>query len=147
MSLPYQLVRPVVLCLTILGLLGCSRDGDRPYAPAEERLNKIGNAYLNATTRLGRPPAEFADLKADLDADVTEDYLRSPGDGEPFVIIWGIDYNALPPGAADPFTVGGYEKNGVKGKRYVLRFPRSVVLMTDEELGKAVFPAGHAPPK
>jgi hypothetical protein len=147
MAMPRRFGRQFVLGLAILGLMGCSRNADRPYAAAEERLLKIGNAYLNAANNLGHAPTDFADIKPYLDGDVTEEYLRSPGDGEPFVIMWGIDYHTLPPGSGDPFTVGAYEKKGVKGKRYVLRFPRSVVLMTDAELGKANFPAGHAPPK
>ena len=72
--------------------------------------------------------------------------MISPRNGEPFVIIWGVDYDALPVGP-DPFTVAAYEKKGVDGKRYVLRFPPRVELMSDAELGKAVFPAGHQPPE
>jgi hypothetical protein len=146
MAMPCQFGRPFAVGLALLGLMGCARNADRPYAAAEGRLLKIGNAYLNAANKLGRAPMGLDDIKPYLEGDVTEEYLRSPGDGEPFVIMWGIDYHALPPGRGDPFTVAAYEKKGVNGKRYVLRFPRSVELMTDEQLRKAVFPAGHAPP-
>jgi hypothetical protein len=135
-----------VVLAAVVGLAGCSRKVDRPLPAAEQRLLDIGTAYLNAINRLKRPPRGFDDLKPSLQPGATEDYLRSPGDGEPFVIFWGIDYHKLPPGPVDPFTVAAYEKKGVEGKRYVLRFPRSVVQMTDEELRKAVFPSGHSPP-
>jgi hypothetical protein len=134
------------LGLILVGMIGCSQKVDRPYAPAEDRLLKLGSAYVNATNRLGRPPRNFDDLKASLEADATEDILRSPGDGEPYVIHWGVDYNALPPRATDVFTVMAYEKLGTNGKRYVLRFPRSVELMTLDQLQKAVFPPGQQPP-
>jgi hypothetical protein len=76
-----------------------------PLAPAEERLVKLGNAYVSAALRLGRAPEDFNDLKPEL-GDVTEDFLRSAGDGQPFVVLWGVDYNKLPPQLGNPFTVG-----------------------------------------
>ncbi len=136
----------IVLLVGLIGLAGCGRRNDLSAAPAAERLLTIGSAYLNATSRLGRPPRGFADLKPYLPADATEDYLRSPGDGERLVVLWGVDFNKLPPGKDDPFAVGAYEQKGTDGKRYVLRFPRSVARMTDGELRKANFPPGHKPP-
>jgi hypothetical protein len=118
---------------------------DPPAAPAQ-RLLAIGNAYVNAAKRLGRPPKSFQEIMPDLPPDATEEYLRSPGDGERFVILWGVDFNKVLPGRADPFTIGAYEQKGVDGRRYVLRFPRSVAVMADDELRKAVFPPGHKPP-
>jgi hypothetical protein len=131
----------------LLGLAGCSgTSADRPLAPTEERLSRLGKAYLHACHRLGRAPRNAAELKPDLEGDVPGDFFRSPNDGEEFVILWGVDFTQLLPGRDDPFTVGAYEKQGVNGKRYVLRFPVGVVQMTEEELRKAVFPPGHKPP-
>jgi hypothetical protein len=144
-SVSFHIGRALVLGLAMLALAGCARDESRPYAAAEERLLKIGKAYLKAAYD-GHTPKNFEGIKPYLEGDATEDYLRSPGDGEPFVIMWGIDYHTLPPGKGDPFTVAAYEKKGVNGKRYVLRFPLRVESMTDEQLRKAVFPPGHAPP-
>jgi hypothetical protein len=125
---------------------GCPRkDAPPSMEPAQGQLYKIGQAFVRASARLGRAPAHFADLEPDLPG-ASEDILRSPGDGEPFVILWGIDYNKLPPAPKDPFTVGGYEKHGVSGSRWVLRFPLSVVRLSDADLKKAVFPPGHGPP-
>jgi hypothetical protein len=138
-------------CLALLGpflaLTGCTaRKVDYPLEPAEDRLYKLGKAYLQAGYRLGRPPQGAEDLKPNLEGDTPEGVLRSPRDGEPFIVLWGIDYNALAPQPRDPFTVAAYEKTGVDGKRYVLRFPLAVALLSDEDLRKAVFPPGHGPP-
>jgi hypothetical protein len=62
------------------------------------------------------------------------------------VVIWGPDYDKLPPGRPDPYVVAAYEKKGVGGKRCVLRFPLGAKEMTDEQWKKAVFPPGYTPP-
>jgi hypothetical protein len=108
----------------------------------EDRLLKIGTAYRNAIRRLGHAPKDFQELQPSLEGKPTEDFLRSPNDGEPLVVIWGVDFDKLPPG----YVVGVYEKKGVDGKRYVLRFPLGVKVMTDEQWKKAVFPPGYTPP-
>ncbi len=140
-----QVATTTLLLLGWFGLGGCAGRVDPPAAPAQ-RLLAIGNAYVNATNRLGRPPKRFQDIQPDLPPNATEDYLRSPGDGERFVILWGVDFNQLLPRRDDPFTVCAYEQKGVGGRRYVLRFPRSVAVMADDELRNAVFPRGHKPP-
>jgi hypothetical protein len=114
--------------------------------PIEERLLKIGNAYRNAVRRLGHAPKDFQELKPSLEGDATEDLLRSPNDGETLVVIWGVDYDRLPPRPDNPYVVAAYEKKGLGGKRYVLRFPLGVKAMTDEQWKKAVFPPGYTPP-
>jgi hypothetical protein len=144
-AVSFHIVRALILGLTMLVMAGCARDTSRPYAAAEDRLLKIGKAYLKVCYD-GHTPKGFEDIKPYLDGDETEELLRSPGDKEPFVIMWGIDYHTLPPGQGDPFTVAAFEKKGVNGKRYVLRFPLRVESMTDEQLRKAVFPPGHSPP-
>jgi hypothetical protein len=137
----------LTLAGSLLVVTGCSRNNaDRPLAPAEERLLKLGNAYTNATYQKQRPPRDFNDIKQFLEGENLEDFLRSPNDGAPFVVHWGVDFTAIVPHGEDPFTIAAYEKNGVDGKRYVLRFPRSVVLMTEKELRDAVFPPGFRKP-
>jgi hypothetical protein len=133
----------------VLGLLvtvGCSRGGGvTALNPTQDRLLKLGNAYRNAVRRLGHPPKDFQELQPSLEDHATEDLLRSPNDGEPLVVIWGVDYDKLPPGRPNPFVVAAYEKKGVGGKRYVLHFPPGVKVMTDEQLKKATFPPGYTP--
>jgi hypothetical protein len=135
----------------VLGLLvvvGCSRGGGTTtLTPMEDRLLKIGNAYRNAVRRLGRPPKDFQELRPSLEGNPTEDFLRSPNDGEPLVIIWGVNYDKLPPGRSGHYyVVAAYEKKGVGGKRYVLRFPLGATALTDEQWKKADFPPGYTPP-
>jgi hypothetical protein len=57
-----------------------------------------------------------------------------------------VDFDKLPTRPDNPYVVGVYEKKGVDGKRYVLRFPLGVKVMTDEQWKKAVFPPGYPPP-
>ncbi len=101
-----------------------------------ENLSKIERAFDSAREKLGRPPANLEQLKPFLkefgDAD---QILRSPRDGEPYVIIYGIDIRRpfeMPP------PIWAHEKNGVDGKRYVLTV-MGPVSMTDEEFSKAKF--------
>jgi len=134
-----------LIALTLAGCFG--RGGNHALSPAEDRLKKIGMAYINATNHLGRPPEEFSEIRPYFDGGVDEDVIRSPNDGEEFVVLWGIDYNKIPPMRKDPFVVAAYEKRGSGGKRYVLRIPTRVALMSDADLAKAVFPPGHQPPQ
>jgi hypothetical protein len=141
-------LRWFVLLLAALGLFGCaSKPVDPPRAPAEEQLYRIGRAYVQATYRLGRGPTDFEEIKPNIEGPVSDDLLRSPHDGEPFVIHWGVDFGKLPPGRESPFTVAAYEKNGVDGNRYVLRFPLQILKMDEEAFKKAIFPPGYDRPK
>jgi hypothetical protein len=146
----WNLPRPIrfALLLALTSTLCCSpRNVTRQKDPVEERLHKLAAAYTRANIRLKRAPKTFEDIKADLEAgEASEDFLRSPADGEPFVILWGVEYNKLRPDAKDPFTVAAYEQRGRNGKRQVLQFPLRVIRLNDEELRKAVFPPGHKPP-
>ena len=135
------------LVLTALTLPGCHGGSEHALGTAKDRLVKIGRAYLDATDHLGRPPQGFSEIRPYFYGEVDEAVTRSPNDGEEFVVLWGVDYNTLPLTRENPFTVAAYEKHGDGGKRYVLRIPTQVLLMSDAELAKAVFPPGHQPPQ
>jgi hypothetical protein len=135
------------LFVAILSAAGCGNKRGHERNPTEDRLYKIGKAYLQTCFRLGRAPESFDEIKPDIRGDIPEDLLISPNDGEKFVILWGVDVTELSPTKEDQLTVTGYEKNGVDGTRYVLRFPISIAKMTDEELQKAGFPPGFKAPK
>jgi hypothetical protein len=136
----------------LLLVSGCS--GSHPGAvpnPTQSRLLKIGEAYRRATYRLGHPPANFEELKPGL-LDAKDEELRSPNDGEQFVIIYGVDYDKLPvPGDRKKCAIAAYEKKGAGAKRYVLRicprpFPLAADLLSDEQWEHAAFPPGYTPP-
>ena len=135
-----------LLMVAIVDLTGCGQGGGRERNPTEERLYKIGTAYLRSCHALGRGPSDFGEIKEHIEGDVPEDLLVSPNDGKPFVILWGVDVTQLRFTRQNIFYVLAYERTGVNGTRYVLRYPIGLVLMTDEELEKAPFPPGHKSP-
>jgi hypothetical protein len=147
MTRQMAITKALFAALSAAVVVGCANKAvDVSVSPTEERLYTFGKAYIQASGQLGRGPKSLAEVKPFLPPDAPADLLRSPGDGEEFVVLWGVDFNKLPPGP-DPFYVGAYEKIGSGGKRYVLRFPIGVVSMTDAELHSAVFPLGFKPPR
>jgi hypothetical protein len=140
-------VRALTTGLLFFTVVGCSsKNLGQPLSETEEHLYALGKAYIQASSQLNRGPKNFSEIKSFLAADAPGDLLRSPNDGEEFVILWGVDFNKLPPVGGDPYYVGAYEKTGKNGKRFVLRFPIGVVTITDEEFKAAKFPPGHKPP-
>jgi hypothetical protein len=139
--------RHVGICLLLLGALGCgSGEPQVGEVPASiQHLKKISAAYIDATTRLDRPPANPGELLPFLKkyGDPAA-ILRSPDDGEEYHILWGVDFRTAR-GNGGVFPVLAYEQKGKGDKRYVLQI-RQVVRLTDEELKQAVFPPGHKPP-
>src|SRR5262245_17614920 len=121
-----------------LGLLiaGCSsKPADVGSGEDEtEHLARIGRAYDAATKRLNRPPADVEQLKPFLrEFGDPEAALRSPRDGQPYVIVFGA--NIRKPFQMPP-PIYAHEKEGVDGKRFVLTV-MGVIQMTDEEFAKA----------
>jgi hypothetical protein len=137
----------ILLLLGALALGGCRGQVDRPPDPAEARLLQIGRAYTQACYRLNRAPKNFEEIKPNICGEIPPDLLRSPNDGQDFVIMWGVNYNELPPAGNDPFIIAAYEQTSTSGKRFVLRYPFSVVQLTDAEFQQAVFPPGFERPK
>jgi hypothetical protein len=127
-----------VLCGTAAGCGTTEREAPTGY----QNLVSVGKAYLAATDTLERPPANLNDLKPFLEKQGDPaTLLRSPEDGEDYVIIWGVDYRA----AKGPPPVIAYEKTGREGKRNVLQ-GRNVSRVSDDDFRKLPFPAGHKPP-
>jgi hypothetical protein len=152
----------VVSCL-ILGGIGCGSKAVVKLPPASTQLWKINGAYIRATMVNDSPPQSKADLLPFLlnpkgpNADDTEtdkaeekpnpeDFFKSFGDGEEFVILWGVDCrNYDLSGNQTGSPVIAYEKYGVDGTRYVLQF-RKVSKATNEELANLPFPPGFKAP-
>jgi hypothetical protein len=115
-------------------------------SPTGQHLEKVGDAYLRATLRLGRPPANLEELKSGFPPNVkAEEILRSPGDGENFEIIWGVELRQLKARGSD-VPIIAYEKNGKDGRRHVLRGRNEVLLMTPGQLKAAKVPSGYTFP-
>ena len=62
------------------------------------------------------------------------------GDGEEFVVVWGLNLESLP---AD--TVLAYERKGVDGKRMVVTLNGEVREVSEDEIATLKFPKGHKP--
>jgi hypothetical protein len=117
-------------------LAGCtSKPGASSAALAEKaNLSTIGRAYHTATEKLGHPPANVEQLRPFLhELGDPAEILRSPRDGEPYVIIYGFDIRKpfdMPP------PIWAHERRGAHGKRYVITV-MGVNLMTDDEFATA----------
>jgi hypothetical protein len=139
---------PVVgVCLLVLS---CSKQyAPEPVSESEQNLSKIGRAYMLAMGGLKRAPQNAAELTPYLkELGESSSCLRSPEDGEEYVIIWKIKPDEMAPRGSGPdrqFPVLAYEKKGSGGKRYVLMVPNRIQLLSEDELRNAYFPGGHKP--
>ena len=135
---------PALLGLAGLTLAGCSSRPKQQEEPAAFRLRKIAQAYQLASDLRGKPPRSAQELSRFFkelgETGDPEELLRSPRDGEPFVIVFGVDFDFE---ARD--TVLGYERTGAEGTRYVLTLSREVKLLKNEEFARATFAKDHKP--
>ena len=140
---------PLALGLCV-GAPGCSCSSSpvfivKPLDPAHAKLLNIGIAYWRFCTEQKRAPKGPADLEPLLaQLGKTGDPWRSPRDGQPFVVCWGVDLNKRLSWAKST-PVLGYEKEGAGGSRYVLTAIRSVELLSDKEFHEGSFPPGYDP--
>ena len=108
-----------------------------------KHLQAINGAYIKTTQKLGRPPKNAAELRPALqESGDADELLRSPTDGEEFVVIWGVDPRNTPP-KNGKLPVLIYEKKGSGGKHHVLQLPTMITTLTDDELKNAYFPGDH----
>jgi len=147
---PHSLQVFGVCCLlsACLGAAGCGRQRppDEPLTPTRANLIKIGASYTNATFSLNHPPGNRAEFLPFVQQQgKPDDVLRSPGDNEDFVIVYGVDLRDLKATGKD-VPILAYEKRGTDGKRHVLRGRSEVLLMSEDELKAATFPPGFTPP-
>lgn len=105
-------------------------------------LTSLSKAYLKATQGLNRPPKSPDELAKFLDPGVSvESLLKSPADGQPYVILWGTDART---GMELKPLVVGYEAQGKNGNRFVFT-AMGVMFMSNEDFKTANFPPGHKP--
>lgn len=136
----WRIIPRVILTLGISVGVGCGSSGPKTGgAPSPTNLKAISVAYMKATDKLGRPPAKLQELEPFLKELGSEDFLRSPEDGQEYVIVWRTDPNA------NPALVLAYEKEGKSGRRYVL-WGNKVWYKTDEEIKTLKFAPGYKLP-
>lgn len=134
----------VLFALGLLGLVGCGpRVIERETSDhGGDHLVTLTRVYTAAQRGLGRPPRGVDDLKsAAKEFGDVDTLLKSPIDGQPYVIVWGVDLGNAP----NPTMVVAYEKIGAGGVRYVMT-PTGVRKLTDVEFARAEFPPGYKPP-
>ncbi len=146
---PRRWRRRLPLGVWCLIAMGCSSSApvkvETPRIPAADNLKKILAAYGQFCATEQKPPESAEDLKPALaKLGNPDELLRSPRDGQPFVICWGVDL-MRPVDWAKSTPVLAYEKQGLDGRRYVLTTRRNVELMRDQDFRQASFPPGHTP--
>ena len=115
---------------------------DETETRSQEALRTIAAAYGAAIAKRGKPPAGPDDIKPFLPAGVSvDDALRSPRDGQPFVVLWGADPRTGMD--AKPLVIA-YEPQGKDGRRMVFT-AMGVFAMSDAGFREARFPEGHTP--
>jgi hypothetical protein len=127
-------------------LSGCSsKTPPKREDTAAINLRKIVQGYDLAEDRLHRGPRDEEELKRYLaQTDMTidpEQVMRSPRDGQPYIVIYGA--------RLDPYgrDILAYEQEGADGSRYVITLSRDVRLLTADEFARANFAKGHKPSK
>ena len=132
----------VLWALVLAPILGCDGGTQMTKPPDQSYFRGIVRTYATAARNLGRPPKSIEEIKA-LYAPVDPDpskYVRSPRDGEEFVVVWGLDLDRA---SAD--TVVAYERKGSDGKRMVITADSAVREVTNDELKQLKFPKSHQP--
>jgi hypothetical protein len=136
----------VAVSVVLLVFSGCSGEAESPKVPDDQQnILFILRAYCKVNGDQHRPPTSIEELKPALKefGDV-EKIIRSPRDGEIYVIVGGIDLSRMPSGGVLP--VVAYERKGVSGKRQVVDLRGSVRELTPEEFRQLKFPPSHKPP-
>jgi hypothetical protein len=132
------------------GLAGCGSSTETnvvPLTASEKNLKDVVLAYLDAQEVLHHYPKNAEELKPYLKRFGDPDQLlKSPTDGEPYVILWGTD---LSRGGPTPyqqmFPIFGYEKKGSGGKRAIVDVRGRPLTVPTEDFPKLTFAGGHKP--
>ena len=132
----------------LLGLpfAGCSQTGTGEDETTTD-LRQIGRAYGVILGGKNRPPRDIDEIKgvlSDLHKDgqnpPAEEVLKSPRDGEAYVVIMGVNL-----GSGKSSDILAYEQKGADGKRYVFDMNYEVRQVADAEFAQAAFAQGHKP--
>jgi hypothetical protein len=137
---------------TMAAATGCSGCGKSephvvPLSQSEKNLRDIVMAYMDAHEKLGRGPKNADELKPYLKEHGNPDeILVSPNDGEPYVIVWGVDPSrGGPTDYQGMWQIIAYEKKGSGGKRAVTDVRGRPLTVPDEDFPKLKFAGRHNP--
>jgi hypothetical protein len=137
--------RIFICCLGLLIALtesGCSQKPKFEENKAADHLRKIANAF-DVAAYAGGAPTNADELKPHLKTvspkDDPETLLRSPNDGEPYEIMWGVNLDRQ----TDIGAIFAHEKKGVNGKRYVISVARIVTQVSDADFENSTFAKGR----
>ncbi len=136
------------LLFLLAGLIGCgSGTNVVPFSPAEQGLSKIALAYLDAHSRLGHGPKNAEELKPSLkDFGNPDELLVSPNDGQPYVIVWGVDpTRGGPTEYKGMWQILAYERQGTSGRRAVTDIRGRPMNVPEEDFSKLTFVGRHKP--
>ena len=131
----------------LLAAVGCSDKIEMPKIPVEEQnILYILRAYCKFNGNQQRTPKSLDELKPLLkEFGDPEKIILSPRDGQPYVLVGGLDISRVPSGGELP--VVAYESKGVDGKRQVVDLRGKIRLLTPAEFDQLKFPSSHKPPK
>ena len=133
-----------ILFLFFTCLIGCGEEKPTMLIedPTHLALEKIGNAYIRAE----KPPQNINELLTVMKmCNFPKELLKSPNDGQEFVIVYGVNLRMLK-ATGNQVPIVAFEKMGKDGKRYVLRGQSSVSQLSDSELQTSKFPDGYKLP-
>lgn len=136
------------LAVLLASLTGCGSGPDViPLTDSEKKLTFVALAYTDAHTRLGRPPKNADDLKPFLkEFGDPKDLLVSPTDGQPYVVVWGVDPTRGGPGEyMGMFPIIAYESKGRSGKRALTDIRGRPLTVPEADFPKLTFVGGHKP--
>lgn len=114
--------------------------GCRPAVVANKGPEGVGNlsylamAYSQYATQRGQPPRNIGDITPSLKKfGDPEELLRSPRDGKPYTIVWGVNRRQKPGTGGSPPVIA-YEQEGKNGLRQVVDLSLRVRECSAEEI-------------
>jgi hypothetical protein len=132
----------------LAGLAGCSPSTHVvPLTKAEKSLTSIVLAYKEAHKQLGRAPKSADELKPFLkEFGDPGELLVSPNDGQPFVVVWGVDpTRGGPIGYKGMWQIIAYDQKGTGGRRAVTDIRGRPMTVPEEDFQKLTFVGQHKP--
>jgi hypothetical protein len=132
----------------VISLAGCG-SGPKvlPLSNAELHLAHVAAAYSEAQDQLGHPPKNAEEIKPYLkEFGNPDELLVSPNDGQPYVIIWGVDMSrGGPTDYKGMWAILAYEQKGSGGKRIVTDTRGRPLTVPEEDFSKLTFAGRHKP--